>query len=157
MKHFTFIKTAYYDLVVKREKDAHFWMFVSFLITFILLRLLVYLVVYGKPHFFINIRGTHIHHLTFGIFLLSIVGYAALTDRSKKLTAILSVLYGVALALAFDEFGMWLHLKDNYWIRQSYDAILVISIWFINTVYFSDFWLKIFNHIFRRKNYKPKH
>ena len=35
--------------------------------------------------------------------------------------------YGIALALTFDEFGMWLHLGGSYWQRASVDAIIVVA------------------------------
>jgi hypothetical protein len=35
--------------------------------------------------------------------------------------------YGVALALTFDEFGMWLHLGGSYWQRASVDAVVVVG------------------------------
>jgi hypothetical protein len=35
--------------------------------------------------------------------------------------------YGVAMALTFDEFGMWLHLGGSYWQRASVDAIIVVA------------------------------
>jgi Kef-type K+ transport system membrane component KefB len=35
--------------------------------------------------------------------------------------------YGFALALTFDEFGMWLHLGGSYWQRASVDAVMVVA------------------------------
>jgi TRAP-type uncharacterized transport system fused permease subunit len=35
--------------------------------------------------------------------------------------------YGVGLALTFDEFGLWLHLGGSYWQRASFDAVVVIA------------------------------
>jgi hypothetical protein len=35
--------------------------------------------------------------------------------------------YGIAMALTFDEFGMWLHLGGSYWQRASIDAVVVIA------------------------------
>jgi hypothetical protein len=35
--------------------------------------------------------------------------------------------YGVGLALTFDEFGMWIHLGGPYWQRASYDAVVVVA------------------------------
>jgi hypothetical protein len=39
----------------------------------------------------------------------------------------ISLLYGIGLALTFDEFGMWLHLGGSYWQRASFDAVVVIG------------------------------
>ncbi len=35
-------------------------------------------------------------------------------------------LYGLGMALTFDEFGMWLHLGGGYWQRASFDAVIVL-------------------------------
>jgi hypothetical protein len=80
------------------------------------------------PDFYVHVGGTHVHHLNFGIVLLSAVGalllFAAPTGRALDLTALA---YGVGLALTFDEFGMWLHLGGSYWQRASFDAIIVVG------------------------------
>ncbi len=122
-----------------RTQNQNFWVLVSFLPTFIIARL----VVYNLPDLFLEFRGVHVHHLTYGIILLAFTGLWALnvtTERQKKWCA---AIYGVGLALAFDEFGMWLHLEDDYWIRYSYDAIIIITAILVNIVYMSFFWKKI--------------
>ena len=40
---------------------------------------------------------------------------------------IAALCYGIAMALTFDEFGMWLHLGGSYWQRASVDAIIVVA------------------------------
>ncbi len=102
---------------------------VAFLLTFILARLVVFLIILRKiPDIFLHIGGTHIHHLNYGIFLLSAVGAYLLFKRpvGKELT-ISACLYGIGLALTFDEFGMWLHLGGSYWQRASWDAAGVLA------------------------------
>jgi hypothetical protein len=37
------------------------------------------------------------------------------------------VLYGIALGLTFDEFGMWLHLGGSYWQTASWDAVGLLA------------------------------
>ncbi|MBI5221852.1 MAG: hypothetical protein HY979_03535, partial [Candidatus Magasanikbacteria bacterium] len=44
--------------------------------------------------------------------------------------------YGIGLGLTFDEFGMWVRLADTYWVRQSYDAIIVIFLVLLNIAYY---------------------
>lgn len=102
---------------------------VAFLATFILARLIVFLIVYDFiPDLYLYIRGMHIHHLNFGIFLLAGVGaYLLLMQPEGKKLKISAVLYGIGLALTFDEFGMWLHLGGSYWQRASWDAITVLA------------------------------
>ncbi len=101
----------------------------AFVLTFVAVRVLVLLIMTHRlPDLFMHIGGTHVHHLNYGIFLLSGVGAYLLfirpTEKSENAAAIL---YGVGLALTFDEFGMWLHLGGPYWQCASFDAIIVIA------------------------------
>jgi len=80
------------------------------------------------PNLFLFLQGTHVHHLNYGIFLLSLVGAYALFGRPEGRAAELAALaYGFALGLTFDEFGMWLHLGGSYWQRASVDAVVVVA------------------------------
>jgi hypothetical protein len=102
--------------------------FVAFLCTFIGARTLVILIMTRRmPDLFLHLGGTHVHHLNYGIFLLSTVAgvllFAQLNDAQRSLCALL---YGVGMALTFDEFGMWLHLGGSYWQRASFDAVIVV-------------------------------
>ncbi len=102
--------------------------FTTFLFTFIASRLLVILIM-GRmiPDFFLHLGQTHVHHLNYGIFLLSTVGglllFLQVTPRERWWCA---VAYGFSMALTFDEFGMWLHLGGGYWQRASFDAVIVV-------------------------------
>jgi hypothetical protein len=102
---------------------------VAFVLTFLISRVLVLLIMTRRlPDFFFHVGTTHVHHLNYGIFLLCVVAgwslFVPLRDRSLRIAL---RLYGVGLALTFDEFGMWLHLGGGYWQRASYDAIIVIA------------------------------
>ncbi len=102
--------------------------FVTFLLTFIASRVLVILIMAKRvPDLFLHVGGTHVHHLNYGIFLLSAVGalllFVPLDEWGKQWTA---SAYGFGMALTFDEFGMWLHLGGSYWQRGSFDAVIVI-------------------------------
>ncbi len=100
---------------------ALFW----FLLTFVTSRVLVFLIMARLiPDLFVKIGGTHVHHLNFGIFLLAGVGAYVLFRRPVN-ARVPAGLYGVGLALTFDEFGMWLNLGGSYWQRASWDAIAV--------------------------------
>ena len=100
----------------------------AFILTFVLARVFVFLIMAKEmPNFYFFLHGTHVHHLNYGIFLMSAVcGYSVFrrpTGRSAEITALL---YGVAMGLTFDEFGMWLHLGGSYWQRASVDAVIVV-------------------------------
>ncbi len=101
----------------------------SFILTFVLSRASVFLIMSRRiPNMFLFLNGTHVHHLNYGIFLLAVVGgYALFIRPDGRQAEIASVAYGFALALTFDEFGMWLHLGGSYWQRLSVDAVIIIA------------------------------
>lgn len=100
----------------------------SFVITFLIARILVYLIMAKRaPDLYLHLGGTHVHHLNYGIFALGAVGALLLFwSPDPPLRRVLAVLYGIGMALTFDEFGMWLHLGGSYWQRSSFDAVIVI-------------------------------
>ncbi|HEX4268488.1 MAG TPA: hypothetical protein VHY36_11410, partial [Steroidobacteraceae bacterium] len=101
----------------------------AFILTFIASRIVVLLIMARRiPNMYFFMRGTHVHHLNYGIFLLAGVGAYLLLARpqGRKLSAA-AFAYGIALALTFDEFGMWLHLGGSYWQRASIDAIVIVA------------------------------
>jgi hypothetical protein len=119
----------------RREEDANptpqvaRGILLAFLFTFIVVRTVVLLIECRTlPDLYVHLRGTHVHHLDLGIVLLALVGAWMLlrqpTGRGLRRSAIV---YGIGLALTFDEFGMWLHLGGGYWQRASFDAIVVIA------------------------------
>ena len=100
-----------------------------FLAAFASARVLVFLIMdHRLPNLYFFAGGTHVHHLNYGIFLLSAVGAVLLFSRpGDRQREVLAALYAIGLALTFDEFGMWLHLHDGYWQRASFDAIILIA------------------------------
>jgi hypothetical protein len=103
--------------------------FVSFIVTFAMARSMVLLMSLGRLHdFYLRLGQTHVHHLNYGIFILSSVGaYLIFIRPDARGVARAAALYGIGLALTFDEFGMWLHLDDVYWQRASFDAMVLIA------------------------------
>src|SRR3984885_12579630 len=101
----------------------------GFLVTFVLSRICVFLIMSDEmPNFYFFLHGTHVHHLNYGIFLLSVVaGYSVFRRPTGRKAEITALLYGVAMGLTFDEFGMWLHLGGSYWQRASVDAVIVVA------------------------------
>ena len=101
----------------------------GFILTFIVARIMVLLIMERRvPNLYFFMHGTHVHHLNYGIFLLAGVGaYLLLRLPSGKSLRGGALAYGIALALTFDEFGMWLHLGGSYWQRASVDAIIVVA------------------------------
>jgi hypothetical protein len=92
-------------------------------------RVCVFLIMSDEmPNFYFFLHGTHVHHLNYGIFLLAATcGYSVFRRPVGRKAEITALLYGVAMGLTFDEFGMWLHLGGSYWQRASVDAVIVLA------------------------------
>ena len=122
-----------------RPRRRMFIASVSFLLTFVGVRILVHRVANHEGHFhWVMIHGTHIHHLVWGILILLLVGYGWLLEVGRShsplsifLSRLMSVSYGVGAALTLDEFAIWLDLEpDAYWSRDgrlSIDAVILFG------------------------------
>jgi len=122
-----------------RPRQRMFLASVSFLLTFVGVRILVYRIATHEGMFqWVVVRGTHIHHLVWGILILLLVGYGWLADLGRSHTPIsiffgrlMAVSYGAGAALTLDEFALWLNLSpDAYWSRQgrlSIDAVILFG------------------------------
>ena len=116
---------------IRREtahKLARYALF-SFIVTFVLSRICVFLIMSDEmSNLYFFMHGTHVHHLNYGIFLMATVcGYSVFRRPVGRAAEITALLYGVAMGLTFDEFGMWLHLGGSYWQRASVDAVIVVA------------------------------
>lgn len=112
---------------------------ISFFVTFLSARLLVYSITHHVgPFGYVVVGGRHIHHLVWGILLLLVTGYATLAEAGTGATPVsifvsrvLAIGYGVGAALTLDEFAIWLNLDPNaYWSaqdRESIDAIVLFG------------------------------
>jgi len=101
----------------------------AFILTFILARITVFLIMARAiPNLYFFLSDTHVHHLNYGIFLLAAVGaYTLMATPGAAAARRAAFLYGIAMGLTFDEFGMWLHLGGSYWQRASLDATVVVA------------------------------
>jgi hypothetical protein len=95
----------------------------SFLITFALIRLLTYSIHDNLgPFHDIVIGGSgasiHIHHYIWGLLLIVMCGFLALSFDAARWHPWLAIPFGVGLALVLDEFALLLQLKDVYWAQQ---------------------------------------
>jgi 4-amino-4-deoxy-L-arabinose transferase-like glycosyltransferase len=115
---------------IERRSSLNAWL--SFVVTFILLRLLTYGIRYGVLpfHNVVTRSGLHIHHFVWGIFILLIVGFAGYMIEDIRWHPWLAIAFGIGAALVIDEFALWLDLKDVYWAQQgrwSVDLAIVVS------------------------------
>ena len=73
--------------------------------------------------------GLHIHHYVWGILIVLVVGFLAMTLDQAKWHPWLAIPFGVGAALVLDEFALLLNLQDVYWAkegRQSLDAVVLV-------------------------------
>jgi len=122
-----------------RPRRRMFIASVSFLITFIGIRIVVYRIVNHEGRLqWVMVHGLHIHHLVWGILILLLVGYGWLLDLGRShsplsifFSRLISVGYGVGAALTLDEFALWLNLEpDAYWSsagRLNIDAVILFG------------------------------
>jgi len=112
---------------------------IGFFVTFAVARSMAYAAYRSVgPFHYVYIRGTHIHHLVWGILLLLTVGFCWLIEvgtgaKASSLLAsrLISLLYGMAAALTLDEFALWLNVEEGvYWTRRdlaSLDAVILFG------------------------------
>jgi hypothetical protein len=79
----------------------------------------------------IEVKGTHIHHLVFGIFTILALGYVAIAfEPGSPWREVIAVGFGIGMGLTLDEFALWLDLRDVYWLpegRKSIDAVIITA------------------------------
>jgi hypothetical protein len=136
--HRTSFGSLLHERIADRPRRRLFIASLSFFLTFAIVRGMVYCIRHQIPPFhYVVMRGTHVHHLVFGILILLGVGYGWLcefgtgSDSSSILASrLMSILYGVGAALTLDEFALWLNLKDVYFVREgrsSIDAVILFG------------------------------
>src|SRR5690349_21656159 len=127
------IGTAYQHGIVDTGREAHFLFFVSFLLTFGFIRTSTHMIRAQVKWWPGNVQvgGTHIHHLVWGILLILICGYVGVAIHpGDPWRGIDAVLFGVGTGLTLDEFALWLNLKDVYWEKEgraSIDAVVIAA------------------------------
>jgi hypothetical protein len=95
----------------------------AFLVTFMLSRIFNII----SPDFYlVGLAVGHVHHFAYGFFILAISGYLALIFDGPRAKYLISLLHGFGLGLAFDEFGLWINLRDDDLTRWNYDGFLII-------------------------------
>ena len=154
----TRLSEVYKHRFVESRRERLFLASLGFFTTVLVVRGLTIAIRYdiGPFHDF-SMRGRHIHHLVWGIFLLLLVGYAWLVELgtgapsashwSGRLT---SMLFGVSAALTLDEFALWLNLRDVYWEREgreSFEALALFGGLLALGIFGRAFWRGILNEL----------
>lgn len=169
MSYFHTIKQVYKKHIRGQDKEARFFVLVSFTITFILVRLTVYGI---KYHFLpsalfgdVRVHDLHVHHLVFGIILLLIAGVVRIPRLDDNHIHLSSIMYGIGAALTLDEFSLWLRLDPDAYFgaqgRISIDAVVLFLLLLISTILFGSFWSRVFHNtvthfVFRRRPWYTK-
>lgn len=137
--HLTRAGRILHERIPDRPHRRLFLASVSFFITFLGVRLLVYSIVHHiGPFGWVMVGGRHIHHLVWGILLLLLVGFSDMAEigtgsspASIFAARLIAVSYGIGAALTLDEFALWLNLDpEAYWTRQgreSIDAVILFG------------------------------
>ncbi|MBV9798141.1 MAG: hypothetical protein JO039_08865 [Solirubrobacterales bacterium] len=118
------------------RKERQLTSSVSFFLSFATVRGITHAIRAGiGPFGNISPGGRHIHHMTFGIIGLLLVGYLWMLEigvatKDRKSSTLTSGAYGAGAALTLDEFALWLNLEDVYWAKQgreSIDAVILFG------------------------------
>jgi hypothetical protein len=136
--HLTRLGVLMHEHIRDRPRRRMFLASVSFFLTFLGARLLVFAILHNiGPFGWVVIGGTHIHHLVWGILILLVVGFAFLAEVGEETTPtsifasrLVSILYGIGAALTLDEFALWLNLRNVYDSpegRESIDVVLLFG------------------------------
>jgi hypothetical protein len=129
------VRSLYLRHFSDRRKERQLFSTGSFFLTFAAVRGITHAIRAERgPFKNITPGGRHIHHMTFGITGLLVVGYLWLleigTHEQGRASRITSIAFGSGAALTLDEFALWLNLADDYWTKQgreSIDAIVLFG------------------------------
>jgi hypothetical protein len=127
------ISSLYDRAIVDTGRQPEFLFFVAFLGMFGFIRTSAHMIraqVKWWPGN-VEVGGTHIHHLVWGIVTIMVTGYVGVTIAPPSpWHEIIAVFFGMGMGLALDEFALWLDLKDVYWSeqgRKSIDAVIIAA------------------------------
>ncbi|NMO01888.1 hypothetical protein HH308_11770 [Gordonia sp. TBRC 11910] len=109
-----------------------FLLFVAFLTTFVVTRVITRMIRAGRGPFRNNVHGgVHIHHAVPGIILMAFGGIMSVAgDGASPIGEIAAVAVGVGTSLVLDEFALILHLRDVYWTREGQLSVQVVTLTF---------------------------
>jgi hypothetical protein len=114
--------------------ESELLFFVSFLLSFGFIRTSAHMIRAQVKWWPGNVQvgGTHVHHLVWGILLILIFGYIGAVERPDEPWSHIAVVgFGIGTGLTMDEFALWLNLRDVYWEqegRRSIDAVIIVAI-----------------------------
>jgi hypothetical protein len=127
------IGSLYQEGIVDTGREPQFLTLVAFLCAFGFIRTSAHMIraqVSWWPGN-VEVGGTHIHHLVWGICALLLFGYLGVAvNPDSPWLEVAAIGFGIGAGLTLDEFALWLNLKDVYWEtegRRSIDAVIVAA------------------------------
>jgi hypothetical protein len=128
------IASVWQDDIVDDGKLAEFLLLVSFLLSWGFIRTSTHMIraqVKWWPGN-VSVKGTHVHHMVFGILAVLFFGYIGLAfGPGSPWRELCAIGFGIGMGLTLDEFALWLDLRDVYWLpegRKSIDAVIVTGV-----------------------------
>lgn len=126
----------YERTMVEGERAGAFWLLLSLLITFLIVRGITRRIRSddgrGEGEGVlrdVTVGGLHIHHLVYGIALTLVAGFLEFRFQpDSPWFELLAIAFGIGAGLMLDEFALSLYMKDVYWAdqgRTSVDAVLI--------------------------------
>ncbi|TQK44012.1 hypothetical protein FBY35_5489 [Streptomyces sp. SLBN-118] len=118
----------FYRNIIEPGKLPMLLALTSFVLTFLITRMIVRLIRAGRgPFRNVTPGGMHIHHVVPGVVLTLVGGFGAVGSGLHGVAAsICAVLFGMGAGLVLDEFALILHLDDVYWSEQGRQSVEVV-------------------------------
>ena len=138
-----FVSLTYED-AMRRRLIAPFIVFIAFLTSFTVTRLVAYLF----PSLSFIIGKYHIHHFYYGLVLLIISNWISLISNRPRPIWIAAALFGIGLGFIADEVGLLLTctspllLTCDYHARITLDIFTIMVTIFLSILYFMPVWRK---------------
>ncbi|WP_050897283.1 hypothetical protein [Patulibacter medicamentivorans] len=130
-----FLPDLWQDYVQDPGRQGIFLVLAAFLTSFVFIRTSARMSRSDRfpwwPGSVVTDSGVHLHHLVWGIVLMMAGGTLGFALHSQPpWFEICAVIFGVGVGLTFDEFALWVYLRDVYWAREgrtSIDAVAVTA------------------------------
>lgn len=137
--------------VKKNRRSTPFLVSISFLLSFLASRIWVITLAADQPSTQptsvgknLILGGYHIHHITYGIILISIAAWLSINYWSRSIIRISSILYGIGLGFIVDELGFIIGGIEPYTADREVFYIAVFIFGFLlSVVYFPSFYRSI--------------
>ena len=150
---------TYHD-IVRRKLATPFIVFVAFLVSFSIARLIAYFL----PQVNLIIGQYHIHHFYYGITLMVISNWITLISNRKLPHFIAAALFGIGMGISADEFGLLLTCTSplrnqcDYHARIGIDLFIIIVSGFLSFLYFIPISRQLLRLLYRQtvKLVRPK-